>query len=446
MIKIKFWAYFLLFLMLCVGSADAKLLGAQDFYLDNGMQVIVVPNHKAPIVRQMVWYKVGSVDEPLGKGGVAHLLEHLMFRGTKKVKDSEFNRIVTENGAESNAFTSLDYTAYYEVMDISKLELAMFLEADRMRNLNISQESFEKERDIVFQERKQVVENNPSAYFSETFRRNLWQEHPYSHPVTGMPEEIMNLSLDDVYDFYRRYYAPNNTILVLSGDIDVETARELAVKYFGGLKSEKDIKKASFPVMDKISDTYFEMKLPRINAVRMTKSCLAPSYNTDKSRIYALSVLSRYLGEGETSKLYKKLVVEKKSALSVSASYDFASRSYGSFTISALPKEEINANEFRQELEQAVVEAIHEITLDEIENTKQKMLAGQVYLLDNPNDAAYIAGSLASVGMNLEDIEKQADYIRGVNYKEVIEAAKSLFEDSACVTGVLKPAEGGKNV
>ncbi len=443
--KIKYWAY-LLGLMFCVGSAEAKLFGAQDFYLDNGMQVIVVSNHKAPIIRQMVWYKAGSVDEPLGKGGVAHLLEHLMFRGTKKVKDSEFNRIVTENGAESNAFTSLDYTAYYEVMDISKLELAMLLEADRMRNLNISQESFEKERDIVFQERKQVVENNPASYFSETFRRNLWQEHPYSRPVTGMPEEIQRLTLDDVYDFYRRYYAPNNAVLVLSGDVDVKTAKELAVKYFGGLKAEKNIEKTSFPVLDKVSDTHFEMKLPGINTVRMMKSCLAPSYNTDKTRIYALAVFSRYLGEGETSKLYKKLVVEKKSALSVSASYDFASRSYGSFTVSALPKEGIDVNEFQRELEQAVAEAVDEITLDEIENTKQKMLAGQVYLLDNPNDAAYITGSLASIGMSLEDIEKQADYIQSVNYKEVIEAAKSLFDRSACVTGILKPVEGGKNV
>lgn len=444
--RTKFWAYSLLFLMLCIGSADAKLLGAQDFYLDNGMQVIVVPNHKAPIVRQMVWYKVGSVDEPLGKGGVAHLLEHLMFRGTKKVKDSEFNRIVTENGAESNAFTSLDYTAYYEVMDISKLELAMLLEADRMRNLNISQESFEKERDIVFQERKQVVENNPSSYFSETFRRNLWQDHPYGRPVTGTPEEIMNLSLDDVYDFYHRYYAPNNAILVLSGDIDLDTAKTLAIKYFGKLKPEETGDKASFPLMDKISDTYFEMKLPRINAVRMTKSCLAPSYNTDKSRIYALSVLSRYLGEGETSKLYKKLVVNKKSALSVSASYDFASRSYGNFSVSALPKEGADLKKFRQELEQAVKEAVAEITLDEIENTKQKMLAGQVYLLDNPNDAGYIAGSLSSIGMSLDDIEKQADYIRSVNYKDVVEAAESLFKDSSCVMGVLKPLDGGENV
>lgn len=443
--KIRFWAYVLGF-MFCVGSAEAKLFGAEDFYLDNGMQVIVVPNHKAPIIRQMVWYKAGSADESLGKGGVAHLLEHLMFRGTKKVKDSEFNRIVTENGAESNAFTSLDYTAYYEVMDISKLELAMLLEADRMRNLDISRESFEKERDIVFQERKQVVENNPASYFSETFRRYLWQEHPYSRPVTGMPEEIQNLTLDDVYDFYRRYYAPNNAILVLSGDIDVETAKELSVKYFAGLKPTKNITKTFFPVLDKFSKTYFEMKLPRINAVRMTQSCLAPSYNTDKSRIYALAVFSRYLGEGETSKLYKKLVVERKSALSVSASYDFASRSYGSFTVSALPKENIDADEFQKELKQAIAEAVAEITLDEIENTKQKMLAGQVYLLDNPNDAAYIAGSLAGIGMSLEDIENQADYIRSVNYKDVIAEAKDLFENSSCVLGVLKPAEGGENV
>ena len=192
----KFFGRFLAALVFsCAAAAPAKaeLFDLTEFYLDNGLRVIVVPNTKAPIVKQMVWYKAGSVDEPAGKGGVAHLLEHLMFRGTDKVKDSDFNTIITDNGGEMNAFTSRDFTAYHEFVDVSRLELAMFLEADRMRNLKITPESFEKERDIVYQERKQVVENNPTAYFGEAMRRNLWQEHPYSRPVTGMPEEILNL-------------------------------------------------------------------------------------------------------------------------------------------------------------------------------------------------------------------------------------------------------------
>lgn len=439
------WKFFLVF-VLCIGSANAKLFDAEEFTLNNGMKVIVIPNHKAPIIRQMVWYKSGSVDEAPGKGGTAHLLEHLMFRGTKKVKDSEFNRIVTENGAENNAFTSQDYTSYYEVMDISKLELAMFLEADRMQNLDISEADFQKERDIVYQERKQVVENNPASYFGETFRRNLWQNHPYALPITGTPDEIMGLTRADVVDFYNKYYAPNNAILILSGDIDVETAKVLAEKHFGAIEPRKTGKKASFLAFEQQFITRFEMFVPRINALRVVRTYIAPSYNTDKRRIYALSLLSKYLGEGETSKLYKKLVLDKKIALAVSTSYDPAARSYGSFSISALPKEGMAAEEFEKQLDISVKEALSEINMDEIENVKHKMLAGLVYLKDNPNDAASIIGSMAATGIPLDEIENQAEAIRGVNYKEVIQAAEGLLANAPQVTGVIRPEKGGANV
>ena len=227
--KYLVWAVFCCF-VLGVRSAGAKIFDMEEFRLDNGLQVIVIPNRKAPIVRQMIWYKVGSVDEALGKGGTAHLLEHLMFRGTKKVKNSDFNAIIARNGGESNAFTAQDFTAYYETTDVSRLELAMALEADRMENLDFGKKAFDKERDVVFQERMQVVENNPSSYFGESLRRVLWQQHPYSRPISGSPEEIKSVSRADVMDFYRRYYAPNNAILLLSGDIEPKTAKLLAEK------------------------------------------------------------------------------------------------------------------------------------------------------------------------------------------------------------------------
>lgn len=424
-----------------IADVNAKIFDMEEFKLDNGLQVIVIPNHKAPIIKQMVWYKAGSVDEPLGKGGVAHLLEHLMFRGTKKVKDSDFNTIISKNGGDSNAFTAQDYTSYHEGVDISKLELAMFLEADRMQNLNFSKEAFAKERDIVFQERMQVVENNPSSYFGEALRRNLWQEHPYARPITGTPEEIMSLKVKDVYKFYNRFYAPNNAILVLSGDIDGKTAKILAEKYFGGIPAREIGKRVDFPKLDKRFNDKLEMFLPRINAVRLVKNYLAPSYNTDPKDIYNLTVLSQYLGEGETSKLYKKLVLEKKIALAVSTSYDFASRSYGGFSITALPKENVDIRVFEQELDAAVKEAVDEISLDEIEKIKRKMLAGQVYLRDNPNDAAYIVGSMAAVGMSVEDIEKHADKIKAVSFRDVKKAALNLFKNSSNITGIIRPIQ-----
>lgn len=425
-------------------SADAKIFDIEEFRLDNGLQVVVIPNHKAPIVRQMVWYKVGSVDEKLGKGGTAHLLEHLMFRGTKKVKNAEFNSIIARNGGESNAFTAQDFTAYYETMDVSRLELAMALEADRMENLDFSSKSFDKERDVVFQERMQVVENNPSSYFGESLRRVLWQQHAYSRPISGTQEEIKSLSQADIMDFYRRYYAPNNAILVLSGDIEPSTAKLLAEKYFGKIKPRQIGAKADFSKLDKYFAGRLEMELPQIKAMRLTKSYIAPSFNTNREAVYPFLVLSAYLGEGETSKLYKKLVLDAKNALSVSVAYDFAARSYGDFSISAMPKEDVDAKAFETALDKAIKEAVAEINTEEIEKTKGKMLAGQVYLRDNPNDAAYIVGSMAAIGIPVENIENHADNIRKVSAEDVRQAAQNLFERAINVTGVIKPVKEGR--
>lgn len=440
--KYLVWAVFCCF-ALGVRSAGAKIFDMEEFRLDNGLQVIVIPNRKAPIVRQMVWYKVGSVDEALGKGGTAHLLEHLMFRGTKKVKNSDFNAIIARNGGESNAFTAQDFTAYTK-----QRMSAVWNWPWRWRPTDgksgFQQKAFDKERDVVFQERMQVVENNPSSYFGESLRRVLWQQHPYSRPISGSPEEIKSISRADVMDFYRRYYAPNNAILVLSGDIEPKTAKLLAEKYFGKVKPRPVGAKADFPKLDRHFAGRLEMKLPQIKTVRLTKSYIAPSFNTSREAVYPLLVLSAYLGEGETSKLYKKLVLEEKNALGVSVAYDFASRSYGGFSISAMPKEDVDAKAFETALDKAVKEALAEISVEEIEKTKGKMLAGQVYLRDNPNDAAYIAGSMAAVGMSVEDIENHADNIRKVSAVDVRKAAKNLFGRAINVTGVIKPEKEGR--
>lgn len=422
------------------GPVEAKLFNALAYQLDNGMQVVVVPNHKAPIVKHMVWYKVGSADEKPGKGGIAHLLEHLMFRGTKKIKGTELNRITENNGMEANAFTGQDYTAYHQLTDVSRLELAMFMEADRMSNLNFSDEDFGLERDIVYQERKQVVENNPASVFSETLRKVMWQDHPYARPVTGSVEEIMTLTPEDVRNFYQRYYAPNNAILVLSGDIEPETGVRLAKKYYGGAEAS-DL--SVMPALKKAEGDFsaaFEMELPAVASMRLSNVWLAPSVNSeDKKDIYALSVLSKYLGEGKTSKLYKKLVDGSKTALAAESSYDYAVRGDGTFTISAIPREGVSAKEMQQALTQAVKEALNEITLDEIAMTKHRMLAGLVYLKDNPGDAAMIIGSMMSAGMPLADIEALADSIAAVEYKDVKAAGEKLLLQKPRVMAVVKP-------
>lgn len=423
--------------------AQAKLFNGEEFYLDNGMQVIVVPNHRVPIIKHMVWYKSGSADEPAGKGGVAHLLEHLMFRGTHKIPGNRFNEIMDKNGAESNAFTSLDMTAYHQTLDISRLELAMFLEADRMQNLDFSDNDFETERKIVFQERKQRVDNNPAAYFGEALRRNLWQEHPYSRPVTGTDEEILSLTKQDVIDFYKKHYVPNNAILVLSGDIDVYTAKKLAEKYYGNLPRGAEPARKPMPEIEPSIRQKLEMSRPQINGVTVVKSYAAPSFNVKPKYRYALSVLASYMGDGDTSKLYKKLVLRDKKALGISVSYDGAADSYGTFSISAIPQNGVSSDELIAAVDKAWAEALSELTEDEASRVKQKQLAGLVYLRDNPNDAAYITGSMAVVGIPLAEIEKQADNINAVSAADMSKAAAELENNSPQIIGVLKP-EGEK--
>lgn len=425
--------------------ARAKLFNGEEFFLPNGMQVIVVPNHKAPIVKHMVWYKSGSVDEAPGKGGSAHLLEHLMFRGTAKVPGDGLNKILEQNGAESNAFTGPDMTAYHQLVDISRLELAMALEADRMQNLKLRDKDFVLERDIVYQERKERVDNNPAGYFNETLRRILWQNHPYARPVTGMPEEIMSLTKEDMKAFYESHYAPNNAILVLSGDIDAATARQLAEKYYGGIKKRPLAPKAEMPRLEPSFKASFTMEQPKVNSIRVGKVFAAPSYNVDPQDMYNLTVLSAYLGEGETSKLYKKLVLRDEKALDVSTSYDFGARGYGTFGISAVPAPGISGEELLAAIDDAWAEAMWELTPSELERVKTKMRAGLVYLRDNPEHAAYIAGSLAAIGMPLSEIEKQADEIDEVKVAGVKKSAEKLWKQTPQVIGILKPQQEEKH-
>lgn len=440
--RIIFWL--ILFVASALKPAEAKLFDAEEFYLKNGLRVILIPNHKAPIVRQMVWYRVGGVDELPGQGGTAHLLEHLMFRGTDKISGEEYNRLTQVNGMDGNAFTSRDFTVYHQSMDISRLEMAMFLEADRMKNLRLDPQSFGLERDIVFQERKQVVENNPAAPFYESMQQLRWQEHPYSKPVTGSPEEIMNLSLDGVQSFYKRYYAPNNAILVLSGDLDLPTAMKLAEKYFGSLPKSDLKNRVKFPEMKADYAADLKMELPGINNLRLSNNWIVPGISSRDQDVYALILLSKYLGGGETSKLYKDLVRNKKLALAVDASYDEQGRSYGSFSISALPAEGVSASKLQDALDQALQEAIAAINLSEIESTKQKLLAGLVYLRDNPNDAAMIVGQMAASGMSLNDIEAYADTISEVEYQDVKAAAQKFLRPQSRVNGYLMPISEGK--
>ena len=271
----------------------------QEFQLENGLQVFVVENHRAPIVKQLLLYKTGAKDEPLNKGGVAHLLEHLMFRGTKKVPDSSYNDIMAQNGAEDNAFTTRDLTGYHQLVDVSRLELAMALEADRMENLNFSKKAFEKERQIVFEEREQRVSNNPKARFSEDFNKIFWNNHPYGKPVTGTETEIKNLTAEDVYAFYKAFYTPQNAVLVLAGDIDLPTAKTLVQKYYSTVANRPNHQTVENVSASADGSSNFKLTQTKkeISAPQLVKQYLVPSLHEDPKTAYALMILASYLGE-----------------------------------------------------------------------------------------------------------------------------------------------------
>ncbi len=431
------------FLLAVTLPVKAKLLNISGCALGNGMRVIVIPNHKAPIAKHMVWYKVGASDETLGKGGSAHLLEHLMFRGTSKVKGQEFNRIMEENGADSNAFTSQDVTVYHQFVDISRLELAMFLEADRMRNLKIDDKSFETERQIVYQERKQVVEGNPLYRFNEEMQRVFWQQHPYSRPITGTEDEILNLTPDDVKKLYKRYYAPDNAILVIAGDIEPETACRLAEKYYGPILAGGFVNNRKIEADTVKTSVQFRMELPRIDVSRLIRRYKAPAYGDGREAIYARMVLSKYLGEGENSELYNRLVAERHIATAASSFYDCTAAGGGSFTITVIPSPDKTADYVREQLDEALTDAVEGITPDKIEKVKKQLLSGLVYVRDNPEDAAQIAGTLAAAGMSDEEIENYADRIDRVTAEDVKRAARELFASSQA-EGIAQPAGGKK--
>ena len=429
-----------LFLSLCLPcGAQAKAFEIETFFLDNGLQVIVIENHKAPIVQQMLLYKVGAVDEARGKGGIAHLLEHLMFRGTAKVKGQSFNRVLEENGAESNAWTAQDVTAYHQFLDISRLELAMFLEADRMRGLKISDEDFATERDIVFQERKQRVDNNPAARFYETLNNVLWQEHSYGRPVTGLDEEILSLKRQDAVAFYRTYYAPNNAILVLSGDIDTATARRLAEKYYGRLETT-DIKQTEFSKLPDFYRAKVEMRLPEVRLGRMVKIFAVPSLKMAPKEAYVFEVLAEYMAGDENAPMYQELVLRQKKALSLGVGYSGVARSYGTFGITAVPVNEAD-EAFVAAVDQAWEKALKELTQEDLEKVKQKILVDLIYLKDNPASLAGLVGRMAATGIETEVLENYDEEIMKVSVDEVKETAQRLWSQVPQVIGILHPEE-----
>ena len=423
-------------------EAWAGVFNPTTFTLKNGMQVVIVENHRVPVVAHMVWYRVGSADEGPGETGIAHFLEHLMFKGTKKRKPGEFSQIVARNGGQENAFTSTDYTAYFQTIAADRLEMVMEMEADRMTNLVITDKEVEPERLVVLEERRSRVDNNPGAILGEHINGALFLNHPYRNPVIGWEHDIKALDIKRILAFYKRWYAPNNAILVVAGAITAEQVRPLAKKYYGKIPAQPPVvrNRAKEPPQRAAREVILRDK--RVRQPSWRRSFLAPTLQWgDKTHVYPLEVLSNILGGGASSRLYRRLVVENKTAVSSGAYYSGDDRGPGRFVFYASPRGDVSMDALETAVEAEIIDIIKNgITADEVLRAKERMVAEAVYARDSLSGGARALGAALASGLSVDDVESWPDNIAAVTAKQINAAAKALFDNNRSVTGLLLPA------
>ena len=430
-----------------VRDAGAVVFNPKSFMLSNGMQVVVVTNRRAPIVAHMVWYKVGAADEPMGKSGIAHFFEHLMFKGTKSYPPGEFSKILARNGGTENAFTTQDYTAYFQKVARDKLELVMKLESDRMTNLTLTDKEVLPERDVVLEERRSRTDNNPGALLYEASQAALFLNHPYKIPVIGWKHEIAALTTKDALDFYRRYYVPNNAILIVAGDVTAEELRPLAEKYYGTIARGADVVRKRVTEPPQLAARRVEMESPRVGQPGWSRYYIAPSYRTAKgNQSYALQIFSEIIGGGTTSRLYRSLVVDKGIAASASAWYSPNQLDFGTFGLNVSPRPGTTLAAVEKAL-LADIDAILKdgVTAAEVARAKKKLVAGAVYARDSLSAAPNIIGGALATGRTIEDIEAWPDRINAVTLDQVNEAARAALVERQSVTNILRPSSPNRD-
>ncbi len=432
-------------LLLGAPPALAQVFNPETFTLDNGLQVVVVENRRAPVVTHMVWYRAGSADEHAGTSGIAHFLEHLMFKGTETVPSGEFSKIVRANGGQDNAFTSWDYTGYYQTIARDRLELVMELEADRMVNLVLSEEDVATERKVILEERSSRTDNRPAALLGEQIRAALFMNHPYGRPIIGWRHEMETLSREDALDWYRTFYAPNNAILVVAGDIDAEELRPLAEKYYGVIPARELPPRVRPQEPVQHAPRQVELSDPKVQQPSWRRTYLAPSQIRGASEHSdALTVLAELLGGSANSRLYTGLVVEQGLAVSVGAYYEPDSLDLGSFGFWGSPRPGGDPREDLAKIEAAIEAEIESllqdgVSEDEVERAKKRLLAGAVYARDGLSTGARVLGQALSTGKTIEDVESWPDRVRAVTADQVLAAAKHVFVPNRSVTGLLLP-------
>ncbi len=425
--------------------ARALDIDVTSFTLANGMEVVVIPDRRAPVVTHMVWYKVGAADEPQGKAGIAHLLEHLMFKGTPKYPEGEFSRIVRANGGDENAFTSQDYTAYFQRIARERLELVMELEADRMHNLVLTDENVLPERSVVQEERRERTDNDPSSLLAEQLDAALYTAHPYGKPVIGWMSEVAQLTRQDALDFYAEHYEPANAVLVVAGDVTGDEVKLLAERHYGPLKNRRPPEaRVRTQEPAPVAERRVIMRDERVSSPLWQRRYLtASSRNLSRREDHALSLLADVLGGGTQSRLHQKLTLEKKLAAYAGAWSSTDSLDSGSFAIYAAP----NPGASTAEIEKVIDEELalirdKGISQEELDRTRDRSIAEAAYVLDSQESLARIFGVALTTGQSIGNVMNWERDLAAVTVEDVAKAARTVLDLRASVTGLLLPANG----
>jgi zinc protease len=410
------------------------------FTLDNGMEVVVIPDHRTPVVTHMVWYRVGAADETPGKSGLAHFLEHLLFKGTNKHPQGEFSQVVANIGGNENAFTSSDYTGYFQRAAREHLKMLMEFEADRMTGLVLTEEVVKPELQVVLEEQNMRVANNPAARLGEQMEAALYLNHPYGRPVIGWRQEIEKLTAQDALQFYKRFYTPNNAILVVAGDVTAEQVKKLAEETYGKVARVTETKPRMRP-QEPVQEAPRTVTLAdaRVTQPSLQRYYLVPSYTTAKpGESEALEVLAHILGRGSNSRLYTALVVEQGIAVSANAGYTGSALDNTRFYFSATPKPGASLAQVESAVDAILASLIEkDVTPEELDRAKTKLIADAVYAQDNQGTLARWYGASLTTGGSVEQIQTWSDRLRRVTAEQVRDAARHWFDKRRSVTGYL---------
>jgi zinc protease len=431
---------------LLVPSVRAELFAAKSATLANGLQIVVIENHRSPVIAQMLYYRAGGADAPVGKSGIAHFLEHLMFKGTPSVPDGDFSRRISRLGGMDNAFTTQDYTAFYQTIARQHLPTIMAMEADRMTNLILRENEVLSERDVIIEERRQRVDDAPAGRLDEMMQASLFLNHPYRLPVLGWEHEMHGLNRADALEFYHRWYAPNNAILIISGDTTLAEVKALAENYFGPIPSRR------LPPRQRLREppSYAARRViltdPDVQQATWQRIYLAPT-DLDKpaGRSAALDVLGEIMAGGPTSRLYRHLVVEQALAVDVSAGFNGTALDYGQFTISAAPPLGADTATLEAAIDGEIATLLDKgVDAQELADAKSHLAAEAIKARDSLRGPAQILGSGMATGQSLDDIQSWPERIAAVTGDDVLQAAKAVLRAKEnSVTGLLLPAHPG---